>query len=145
MAWNRCRTVCSLRQANHPSRDQTETQQAIVDLRRVRQQYPDSPYAVAAEDRIAQAESTLAEHEFVVGRFYLKRGAYPAAISRFERILERFPSYPNRDRLLYHLGKALIMGEKPDEARIHLERLQREFPAGDWAKEADVLIARLAP
>lgn len=136
--------VCSLRQANHPARDQTETEQAIVDLRRVRLQYPDSPYAVAAEDRIEQAQSTLAEHEFVVGKFYLKRGAYAAAISRFEGILERFPAYPHRDRLLFHLGKALVLGEKPQEARIHLERLQREYPAGDWAREADVLIARLA-
>ena len=135
--------IASLLQANHPTRDQSESLQAIFDLRQVQVQFPDSPFSVAANDRINEAESTLAEHDFIVGQFYLKRGAYGAAFARFQNILETYPRYNHREKLLFHLGKALVLDEKNDEGRIYLDRVQREFPAGEFDKECQSLLARI--
>ena len=54
--------VCSLEQASHPSKDQSQTLSAFTDLREVGRRYPRSRYAIAARDMIRRAESSLAEH-----------------------------------------------------------------------------------
>ncbi len=135
--------IASLLQANHPTRDQSESLQAIFDLRQVLVQFPESPYSVAATDRINEAESTLAEHDFIVGQFYLKRGAYGAAYARFQTILETYPRYRDREKLLFHIGKSLVLDERNEEGRIYIDRVQREFPAGEFDKECRSLLARL--
>lgn len=134
--------ICSLRQANHPSRDQSQTRVAQSDLREVERRYPQSPYAAAASDLIDAAEANLAEHDFQVGRFYFKRRAWLAASERFRSILDRYPRYREREKLYYHLGQTLLRMNNDAEAQIYLGKLVRDFPNGRYAAEAKRVLAR---
>lgn len=136
--------VCALRQVNHPSRDQRQTRTAIDNLRQVLVRYPESPYADAARDMIAVAESNLAEHQFIVGRFYEKRKAWKAAADRFRSILEDFPRYPEKDKVYFHLGQVLVRQDKTAEARVYLERLVNEYAEGEFAAQARKLLRSVA-
>jgi outer membrane protein assembly factor BamD len=133
--------TCSLKQVSNPSRDQDQTRLAIGDLREVLRRYPASAYARAAQGAIDTAESLLAEHEFMVGKFYLKRKAYLAASQRFRRIVDRYPAYREKEKLYFHLGRALMLGEKNVEGRTYLDRLVSDYPHSEFAEEARKFLA----
>lgn len=134
--------VCSYKQVEVPSRDQSQARVAIEDLREVARRYPDSPFARAADQVRAKAESNLAEHEFIVGRFYLQRKKYRAATDRFRTLLEKFPRYGEPDKLYFHLGKALLLGEGGAEANAFLDRVVADYPESEYADEAKKLLSR---
>ncbi|MCP3978929.1 MAG: outer membrane protein assembly factor BamD [bacterium] len=128
--------MCSMAQVNHPSRDQSQTHQAISDFAEVTRRFPRGPYASAARLMLMEAEANLAEHEFIVGRFYLKKKKYDAAATRFRTALDEFPGYVQKDKLYFHLGEALIQDDKPIEARLYLDKLLADYPEGPYAADA---------
>ena len=133
--------VCSLKQAANPARDQSETAIAITDLRDVVRRYPESSFAAAAKDGLVRAETSLAEHEFLVGRFYLQKRKYRAATARFRGLMDTYPHYEHREKLYFHIGKALLLGESVSEGKAWLDRLLADYPQGEYAKEAKSLLA----
>jgi outer membrane protein assembly factor BamD len=128
--------ICSLGQVVHPSRDQSQTNQAIADLRVVGQRWPNSVFASAARTMIRQAEHNLAEHSFSVGRFYLKHKAPMAAVDRFQTILDKYPDWREREKLYYYLGQAQLRAGNDVEGRIYLDKLITDYPHGEFHKDA---------
>lgn len=111
-----------------PDRDLTATHEALeayLDLLRL---YPTSEYAAQAREKIRLVEENLAEHEYMVGDFYLRYRLPRAAAERFEYLLETYPAYSDKERVLYKLGVAQARGQLGEEARETFERLAREFP-----------------
>ena len=133
--------ICSLGQVRHPSRDQTETRVSIADLKEVIRRYPASHYAQAAWDMIDVAESYLAEHDFLVGKFYLRRKVAPAASERFRRALDKYPRYRQREKFYFYLGRALLRDEKNAEASAYWDRLVADYPESEFAEEARKFLA----
>jgi outer membrane protein assembly factor BamD len=58
------------------------------------QRFPDSKYAEDARQRMVYLRNNLARHEVNVARYYIKRGAYVAAASRANYVIERFQRTP---------------------------------------------------
>ncbi len=128
--------VCSLAQANHPAKDQSQTRSAFQDLNEVEVRYPNSRFAVAARDMIRQAEGNLAEHEFLVGRFYYKRDKFLAATQRFRNVLKQYPDFEDKEKIYYYLGRALQGSGNDAEARIYLDKLLSDYPEGRFVDQA---------
>ena len=59
-------------------------------MRDVIEQYPDSEYAPSAMLKFDLAFDHLAAKEMEIGRYYLKRGNYTAAINRFRVVVEDY-------------------------------------------------------
>lgn len=133
--------MCSYKQVINPSRDQTRTRQAISELKEVERRFPSSPYAGAAGVMVTKAEENLAEHEFMVGRFYMTKKKFNAAADRFRRTLERYPGYTEKDKLYFHLGQALLKGNNSVEARIYLDKLVTDYPEGRYIEPARKALA----
>jgi len=119
--------VCSLSQVSNPSKDQTETHQAIGDLRLVESRFPDSPYAAAARQMRRVAEGRLVEHELIVGRFYLKKKAYTAAVERFQKALGEFPDSPKTGEMFLALGEGMLLSGDTQQGRFYLDRVLTDF------------------
>ena len=128
--------MCSLKQVRSPAKDQTETFAAFRDLRQVLRRYPNSLYARAAQDMIRRAEGSLAEHEFLIGRFYMKRKFYIAAQERFRNIIDRYPTYAQTEKVYFYLGRTLLLNDNEVEARIYLGKLISDFPDGNYVEQA---------
>jgi len=128
--------LCSLKQVNEPTRDQSQTWQAIQDLESVMQRWPGSPFVVAAQGFRRTARSSLAEAEFRVGRFYLKKKAYTAAIDRFRGIVAQFPDFIEIEKVKYYLGKTLVSEGDSVEGRLILDQLVVENPNGPYTESA---------
>ena len=118
-----------------PDRDQTVTRKALEAYRELMRIYPTSEYAAQAQEQIALVENNLAEHEFTVGRFYLRYGIGAGAVQRFEVLLDGYPQYPERDKVLYHLGRAYDLMGKTEEADKAFDRLRAEFPQSPFLAE----------
>jgi outer membrane protein assembly factor BamD len=116
------------RRMEKPDRDQTVTRKALEAYQELIRLYPTSEYATQAQEQIGKVRANLAEHEFVVGRFYLRYGAPLAAIQRFEYLLANYPQYDQRDKVIFHLGLAYEANGKPEEAKKTFERLRAEYP-----------------
>ena len=103
--------LCYDKEHEKPDRDQTATREAIEQYRSLIREFPDSGYAGAARERVRQLTDLLAEHDFAIGYFYLRKGSTAAALSRFTSLEERFPDYGARDKLY------LLRGDRPDPPR----------------------------
>ncbi len=57
--------------------------------------FPDSKYAPDARVRMQYLVNTLARHEVNVARYYLRRGAYVAALNRAKTVLNDYAQSPN--------------------------------------------------
>lgn len=132
--------ICSLSQVNTSSKDQTDTLQAINDLRQVEVRFPNDRYAGAARLMRRVAESRLVEHEIVVGRFYLKRKAYVAAIERFQTALGKFPDSTKTGDIYLAMGEAMVRSGDVDQGRFYLDRVVQDFEGSSLAKSAKKVI-----
>ena len=77
------------------NRPPLEADQAYSTLRRLVERYPASPYAPDAEQRLIHLKNRLSAYENSVARFYLRRGAYVAALNRARDALERYNGAPD--------------------------------------------------
>jgi outer membrane protein assembly factor BamD len=132
--------MCSLQAVRAPSRDQSQTLVAMDDLKEVIRRFPDSPFARAAELARLRAEANVAEHEFLVARFYLQRKKYRAATDRFRDLLDKYPRYRAKDKLYFHLAQALIASDNEAEGRSFLDRIVSDYPQGEYAGRAKDLL-----
>jgi outer membrane protein assembly factor BamD len=126
---------CSDRQAERPDREQGNTRLAATSYRELAINFPDSPYATEARQRLGVMRGLLAEHEYLVGHFYLRRRAWRAAKGRMDTILAAYPEYARLDKVLYEAGLLETkMGNKA-EARTLWERLARDYPASPLVRK----------
>ena len=118
-----------------PDREQTNTRLAATSYRELIIGFPDSPYAMESRARLGVMRGLLAEHEYLVGHFYLKRRAWRAAKGRMDMILAAYPEYAGLDKVLYEGG--LLEGKmgNGDEARLLWQRLQKDYPASPLVKK----------
>lgn len=128
--------LCYDMEHEKPDRDQTATREGIEQYRALIREYPDSGYSGAARERIRQLTDLLAEHDFGVGYFYLRKGATAAALSRFTDVEQRFPDYGARDKLFYYRAVALGRLGRKDESRQYFDRIIEEFPQSEFARKA---------
>jgi outer membrane protein assembly factor BamD len=127
---------CYDKEHESPDRDQTATREAIEQYRALIREFPDSGYSGAARERIRRLTDLLAEHDFGVGFFYLRKGSTAAALSRFVQVEQRFPDYGSRDKLFFYQAQALSRLGRSGEAMAYYNRVLEEFPQSDFAKKA---------
>lgn len=123
-----------------PDRDQASTLKALEAYEDLVRLYPTSEYAAQAEAQRVTVRNNLAEHEFQVGRFYLRYGAPKAAIQRFQYLLENFPQYTSQDKVLFHLGLAHRDNNEPEDATRTFEKLRASFPQSEYIPEIPKIV-----
>ncbi|MCZ8151372.1 MAG: outer membrane protein assembly factor BamD [Rhodobacteraceae bacterium] len=95
-------------QIDDVGRDQGVTFQALQGMRDVIETYPDSDYARSAMLKFELAFDHLAGKEMEIGRYYLKRGNYTAAINRFRSVVQDFQTTTHTAEALHRLVEAYL-------------------------------------
>ena len=95
-------------QIDEVGRDQGLTFQALQGMRDVIEQYPDSDYARSAMLKFDLAFDHLAAKEMEIGRYYLKRGNYTAAINRFRVVVEQYQTTSHTPEALHRLVECYL-------------------------------------
>lgn len=99
------------------SRDQSTTVDALQALREVVERYPDSDYAKSAQLKFDLALDHLAGKEMEIGRYYLKKKHYTAAINRFRVVVQEFQTTSHTAEALHRLVEAYLSLGLTDEAQ----------------------------
>ena len=115
-----------------PDRDQNVTRKALEAYQDLVRLYPTSEYAPQAQTQMQAVLANLAEHELTVGTFYSRFGAPFAAADRFEYLLQTYPQYKERDKVMFNLGLAYVRLRKKDDAIHTFDQLRKEFPQSPY-------------
>ena len=83
-----------------------DVQLAYSSLRQLIERFPASQYAADAEQRIIAIKNRLADYENHVADYYLRRGAYVAALNRAKNSLEQFNGATGNARSLEIMAAA---------------------------------------
>jgi outer membrane protein assembly factor BamD len=117
-------------------RDQTPTFDALVALRETIENYPGSEFAKPAMLKFDLALDHLAGKEMEIGRYYLKRGNYTAAINRFRAVVEEYQTTSHTPEALYRLVEAYLSLGLVAEAETAGAILGYNYQASPWYVDA---------
>lgn len=123
-------------QIDEVGRDQGLTYQALQALRAVIEEYPDSEYAKSAMMKFDLAFDHLAAKEMEIGRFYLKRKNYTAAVNRFRVVVEQFQTTTHTPEALHRLVEAYLSLGLTDEAQTAGAILGHNFQSTEWYQDS---------
>jgi outer membrane protein assembly factor BamD len=117
-------------------RDQDRVVKAIKYFQTVVDKYPKSEYAADAKFKIQVARDQIAGHEMNIGRYYLQRRNYTAAINRFREVLFKYQNTREAEEALERLTEAYLAMGIVDEAQTAAAVLGHNYPDSEWYKEA---------
>ena len=115
-------------QIEGPERGYGGAAKALEEFEKLKRDFPRNPFKDLIELRIEKCRNIIADYEFLVGEFYLKRSSYKAAISRFETLLQKFPDYKKMENVLLDLGICYKKSGDPEKAEMYLSRLIEKYP-----------------
>ncbi|WP_370195396.1 outer membrane protein assembly factor BamD [Aurantimonas coralicida] len=128
------------RQIPDVTRDQKEAARAAAAMREVFEKYPDSEYAEDARAKLRIARDQLAGKEMQVGRYYLERREYVAAINRFKNVVDVYSDSRHVEEALARLTEAYYAMGLTREAQAAASVLGQNFPDSQWYRESYQLL-----
>lgn len=102
---------------------------AYSSLRRLVERFPASQYAPDAEQRMIYIKNRLADYENHVADYYLRRGAYVAAVARCKDALEKYNGAAGNERSLQIMAAAYEKLGLDDLAADTRRVLAANFPS----------------
>jgi outer membrane protein assembly factor BamD len=127
-------------QISDVGRDQRNTELALEAFEELIRRFPESGYARDAGLKADLARDHLAGKEMNIGRYYLRRAKYVAAINRFQTVIERYQSTTHVPEALHRLTEAYMSLGVAEEARRTAAVLCYNFPSSIWYQDSYALI-----
>jgi outer membrane protein assembly factor BamD len=132
--------ICQIhyRQMDKADRDPNQAYRAEDECRQLIVQFPNSKFVPETQQILRNIQEAIAEGEFRVGAFYLKKGSNPAAANRLNRLVDQYPLYSRTDEALWNMGDAYSkMGTRfRSKAGDAYARLVRDYPLSDYVDSA---------
>jgi len=126
---------------NDRSKTDTATaRQSFNDFSELVRKFPDSKYAEDARQRILFLHNSLAAYEVNVANYYLRRGAYVAAVNRAKYVLETYARTPASAQALGIMTQAYLKMGMPQLAADSLRVLERNYPESPDLPKLNALV-----
>ncbi len=122
------------------SRDQGRTEKAIASLEEVIRKYPNSEYATNAKKKLEGARDQLAAKEMAIGRYYMDKRDFTAAINRYKTVVTRYQTTRHVEEALARLTEAYMAIGIVSEAQTAAAILGHNFPDSRWYQDAYNLV-----
>lgn len=122
--------------------DQTKTYLAKLSFEELIQHFPKTKYAIDAALKLDLVNDHLAGKEMEVGRYYLNKKNYIAAIKRFQQVVDKYSATSHKIEALYRLVECFVSLGINDEAKKLLSTLERNYPASIWYQYAYNLLEK---
>jgi len=87
----------------------------------------------------------LAGKEMEIGRYYLKRGQYLAALNRFKRVIDNYQTTTHVPEALERLVECDLALGLADEAKANAAVLGHNYPGSEWYVDAYSLVTSGTP
>lgn len=134
------RGISYYEQISDVARDQKMTRLALENLDEVARRFPDSKYARDARFKMDLTRDHLAGKHMSIGRFYLRRGEYLAAINRFRIVIKDYQTTTHVPEALHRLVEAYLALGVVDEAQANAAVLGYNYPGSEWYADSYALL-----
>ena len=125
------------RQMLGAQRDQTATLEALREIQRFLDNYPDSKYRDEVVALHRSAQDRLSEGEFKVGQLYYRIRNYIGALNRFAALLKQDPNYSKRDAVWFYIAETFLKTNALPEALPYYDRILKDMPASEYKERAE--------
>ncbi len=132
--------LCYFRQIRDVTQDQKESRRAIEAMQEVVTRWPDSEYVDDAKEKVRFARDQLAGKEMQVGRYYLERREYIAAVKRFRYVVENYSNTRQAEEALARLTEAYYAMGLTSEAQTAAAVLGQNYPDSPWYRDSYKLL-----
>jgi outer membrane protein assembly factor BamD len=134
------KAICYYMQITDVGRDQKLTQAALTALEDIVRRFPDSKYARDAKLKLDFTRDHLAGKEMEIGRYYLKRQEYLAAMNRFKRVIDNYQTTTHVPEALERLVECDLALGLAKEAKDNAAVLGYNYPGSHWYTDAYALV-----
>ena len=134
------KAICYYMQIVDVGRDQKLTEQALKSLDDVVRRFPDSKYARDAKLKLDFTRDHLAGKEMEIGRYYLYRQEYLAAMNRFKRVIDNYKTTTHVPEALERLVECDLALGLTKEAKANAAVLGYNYPGSHWYGDAYALV-----
>ena len=117
-------------------RDQRRTEQAMGALTELIRRFPQTDYARDARLKLDLTRDHLAGKEMAIGRYYLRRNEYIAAINRFRTVIEKYQTTSHVPEALHRLVECYLSLGVKKEAQTAAAVLGYNYPGSDWYEDS---------
>ena len=124
--------LCYYERISDVGRDQKMTVEAQNAFEELVSRYPNSKYARDARLKLDLINDHLAGKEMEIGRYYLVRGYYLAAINRFQVVIRQYQTTTHVPEALHRLVECYSALGMDEEARKMAAVLGYNFPGSEW-------------
>jgi outer membrane protein assembly factor BamD len=128
------------RRIRNVTQDQADSRRTIEAMQEVVTRWPESEYVEDAKTKIRFARDQLAGKEMQVGRYYLERREYIAAIKRFRTVVETYGNTRHVEEGLARLVEANMAMGLASEAQAAAAVLGHNYPQSQWYKDSYALL-----
>jgi outer membrane protein assembly factor BamD len=130
------------RQVPDVNRDQEMSGKAMAAMQELVDRFPDSEYADDARQKVLATRNQLAGKEMEIGRYYLQRRDYIAAINRFRVVVTQFQQTNHIEEALARLTECYYALGVVKEAQTAAAVLGHNFPDSSWYKASYELLQK---
>ena len=128
------------RQIRDVTQDQKEARRTVEAMEELVQRWPESQYVEDAKAKTRFARDQLAGKEMQIGRYYLERREYIAAIKRFRVVVEFYSNTRHIEESLARLTEAYYAMGLTSEAQTAAAVLGNNYPDSQWYKDSYALL-----
>ncbi|KUM24085.1 hypothetical protein AU467_31540 [Mesorhizobium loti] len=128
------------RQIKDVTQDQKEARQTVQTMQDLVTRWPNSEYVDDAKDKIRFATDQLAGKEMQIGRYYLERREYIAAVKRFRTVVENYSATRHVEEALARLTESYYAMGLTSEAQTAAAVLGTNYPDSQWYKDSYKLL-----
>ena len=98
--------------------------------------YPDTDFAQDAKFKIDLIQDVLASKEMYIGKYYLKKQKWVAAINRFKTILNKYETTIYVEEALHRLVETNYKIGLEDEAKKYANVLGYNYQSSEWYEQS---------
>lgn len=137
------RATCFDELSPKPILDQNYSKKAIDEYQAFLEYHPTDSLASAAEQRIKELNTKMAQKDFENGMTYMHMEYYKAASYYFDVVLDKYHDTQYAEPALLKKAEALTIRKKYTDAKEALDKFNEKYPSSDLKLEAEKLKAEI--
>ena len=128
--------MCYYETIEDEKRDTKPLLKAKTQFELVLNEYPNTDFAMDAQFKIELIQDILASKEMYLGRHYIKRGKWIAAINRFKNIVENYDQTIFVEEAIHRLVEINYRIGLVDESQKYANLLGYNYGSSEWYRKS---------
>ena len=132
--------ICQIHynQLQKPDRDTLHAVRADQECRQLLLRYPNTVFLDETQQLLRNVQEVIAEGEYRVGMFYVKKGSFRAGVNRLQGVTDHYPLFSKADESLWLLGENYgKLGDNFEDQQVAAyQKIVSDYPLSPYVEGA---------